>query len=379
MPGEAVGGFQAATVTPPFRDQQRLSSSHVATGVASPTLPDLLYLAADRAATELARSERTAATEIREQLSRLVRLGLRASDSRGGVSFAGEIVSARSVPRRYGDALRGALLAVVAQEGAGMSAVDLAALMSAMEGVDDPNSSESANEFTRHLTNADAVNAVVEIAHDMRSPLTSILFLVETLRRGRSGPITQVQERQLGLIYGAALGLNTMACDVIDAVRGGQRLVDGRPVPFSVAEVMLGVCDTVRPISEEKALPITHVLPVDDGRIGYPGALGRVLLNLMTNALKYTNEGSVTIGATELSETRLSFWVSDTGQGIPANVMGMLFDGFRPSATGMRFSNAGLGLAICQDFLRSMGTSLQVESAPDTGTRFSFEIELRRA
>ena len=113
--------------------------------------------------------------------------------------------------------------------------------------------------------------------------------------------------------------------------------------------------------------------------MGYPGALSRVLLNLMTNALKYTNEGSVTIGATELNETRLSFWVSDTGQGIPANVMSMLFDGFRPSASGVRFSNAGLGLAICQDFLRSMGTSLQVESTPETGTRFSFEIELRRA
>ena len=99
----------------------------------------------------------------------------------------------------------------------------------------------------------------------------------------------------------------------------------------------------------------------------------------MTNALKYTNEGSVTIGATELGETRLSFWVSDTGQGIPAGVMGMLFDGFRPSASGIRFSNAGLGLAICKDFLESMGTSLNVDSSPETGTRFSFEIDLKRA
>jgi signal transduction histidine kinase len=104
-----------------------------------------------------------------------------------------------------------------------------------------------------------------------------------------------------------------------------------------------------------------------------------VLLNLMTNALKYTNEGSVTIGATELDETRLSFWVSDTGQGIPEHVMGMLFEGFRPSASGMRFSNAGLGLAICQDFLSAMGTTLKVESKEDLGTRFSFELDLRRA
>ena len=358
-----------------------MTSSNVATDTVSPSLQDLLFVAAERAATELARSERTPLPEIQEQLSRLVRLGLGTSaiDSQG--PWEGELHSmATAVPRHYADALRTAVLGVVTSDGSNLSAAELATLIIAMQAETmAPPAADSHNEFTRHLKTADAVNAVVEIAHDMRSPLTSILFLVETLRRGRSGPVTPVQERQLGLIYGAALGLNTLACDVIDAVRGGQRLVDGRPVPFSIAEVILGVCDTVRPISEEKGLPITHVLPTVDGRIGYPGALGRVLLNLMTNALKYTNEGSVTIGCTELGETRLSFWVSDTGQGIPANVLVMLFDGFRPSASGVRFSNAGLGLAICQDFLRSMGTSLRVESAPDTGTRFSFEIELSRA
>ena len=342
-------------------------------------LQNLLHAAADRAALELARGERIAESEIRDQLGRLVRLGLGTSEAESG-SYPGTRTELLSpVPRHYATALRTALLTIVAQDSTGIPAADLATLLAAMDGVDLVLGVVSDNEFTRHLTNSDAVNAVVEIAHDMRSPLTSILFLVETLRRGRSGPVTTVQERQLGLIYGAALGLNTLACDVIDAVRGGQRLVDGRPVPFSIAEVILGVCDTVRPISEEKGLPITCVLPSVDGRVGYPGALGRVLLNLMTNALKYTHEGSVTIGATEMTESLLSFWVSDTGQGIPADVMAMLFDGFRPSASGMRFSNAGLGLAICQDFLRSMGSTLRVESTPEAGTRFSFEIQLLRA
>ena len=232
------------------------------------------------------------------------------------------------------------------------------------------------DDFKHHISSSDGVNAVVEIAHDMRSPLTSILFLVDTLRRGQSGPVTEVQERQLGLIYGAALGLNTLASDVIDAVRGGQRLVDGMPVPFAISQVVLGVCDTVRPISEEKKLPITQRLSAADGRRGYPAALSRVLLNLMTNALKYTNEGSVTVGCVERSSSRVEFWVEDTGEGIPLSVQSMLFDGFRPSANGMRFSNAGLGLAICQDFLNAMGSSLQVDSTRETGTRFSFEVEL---
>jgi signal transduction histidine kinase len=334
-------------------------------------LQNLLHAAADRAAAELARGERIAESEIRDQLGRLVRLGLGAPEADASTYAERRTELLSPVPRHYATALRTSLLSMVAQDNTAISAAELATILAAMDGVDLVLGVVSDNEFTRHLTNSDAVNAVVEIAHDMRSPLTSI--------RGRSGPVTSVQERQLGLIYGAALGLNTLACDVIDAVRGGQRLVDGRPVPFSIAEVILGVCDTVLPISEEKGLPITHILPAVDGRIGYAGALGRVLLNLMTNALKYTHEGSVTIGATELTETRLSFWVTDTGQGIPANVMAMLFDGFRPSASGIRFSNAGLGLAICQDLLRSMGSTLRVESSPETGTRFSFEIQLVRA
>lgn len=345
----------------------------------SSPLQTLLHVAADRAAAELASGERIAESEIRDQLGRLVRLGLGTSEAESGSYPETRTELLSPVPRHYATALRSALLRIVSQDGNGICAADLATLLIATDSVDHVLGGVSANEFTRHLTNSDAVTAVVEIAHDMRSPLTSILFLVETLRRGRSGPVTPVQERQLGLIYGAALGLNTLACDVIDTVRGGQRLVDGRPIPFSIAEVMLGVCDTVRPISEEKGLPITYILPSVDGRIGYPGALGRVLLNLMTNALKYTNEGSVTMGATELTENRLAFWVEDTGQGIPAHVMGMLFDGFRPSASGIRFSNAGLGLAICQDFLRSMGSTLRVESTPETGTRFSFEIQLMQA
>jgi signal transduction histidine kinase len=135
----------------------------------------------------------------------------------------------------------------------------------------------------------------------------------------------------------------------------------------------------VRPISEEKRIPISRVLPVFDGRIGYPAAVSRVLLNLLSNALTYTPEGSVVIGCTELSEQRVTFWVQDTGQGIPPHVMAMLFDGFRPSSSGMRFSNAGLGLAICQSFLEAMGTRLEVHSTEEAGTRFWFELDLPRA
>lgn len=345
---------------------------------------------------ELSRVDRTDVAEIREQLGHVARLALGASAHEsgrraisGGSSFLtpglGTSHSERRhdtlavVPTHYVNALRTALLEELAQRDADVDAQELALALAAMERANTETTPGSHHDFARHLASADAVNAIVEIAHDMRSPLSSILFLVDTLRRGQSGGVTPVQERQLGLIYGAALGLNTLACDVIDAVRGGQRLVDGNPVPFSLAEVILGVCHTVQPISEEKGLPITYTLDAMDGRVGYAGAISRVLLNLMTNALKYTVHGCVSIGCMDLDETRVSFWVQDTGEGIPPHVMDMLFDGFRPSASGMRFSNAGLGLAICQNFLTAMGSKLEVQSSKESGTRLSFELELERA
>jgi signal transduction histidine kinase len=286
---------------------------------------------------------------------------------------------ATSDPPHHLDVSYGATLARGSEGTIGVGSPQLRGALGAADAAYEKPMSDEPRNFTRQLADTDAVEAVVEIAHDMRSPLASILFLVDTLRHGRSGPLTPVQERQLGLIYGAALGLNALACDVIDAVRGGQRLVDGKPIPFSIAEVILGVCDTVRPISEEKNIPIRQDLPTVDGRVGYPVALGRVLLNLMTNALKYTREGWVTIGCTELTTERVVFWVEDTGDGIPAHVMPMLFDSFRPGAAGTRFSNAGLGLTICKNLLGAMGTTLEVESVLHQGTRFSFVLELPRA
>ncbi|MDQ6633388.1 MAG: HAMP domain-containing histidine kinase [Gemmatimonadota bacterium] len=349
-------------------------------GTARYSVEELLHVAVDRAMRELVTGN-GADADIREQLSRVSRLALRMSMT--GRADALEAAAPRSeqatIPVHYFDALRNAVLVEVSRGTMPVDARDLATLVSAIERANAEHSSNGHYDFTRHLASPDAVNAVVEIAHDMRSPLTSILFLVDTLRRGQSGPVTPVQERQLGLIYGAALGLNTLSCDVIDALRGGQRLVDGHPIPFSISQMIVGVCDTVRPISEEKGVPIRHVLATVDGRIGYPGILARVLLNLVTNALKFTQDGTVEVGASDLTETSVRFWVADTGEGIPPHVMAMLFDGFRPSASGVRFSNAGLGLAICQNFLGAMGATLQVESAAHRGTRFSFEINLPRA
>ena len=339
-----------------------------------------LTAAAERAAVSLARTEHAAVEELRTQLENVLVLVARArTESREFTLSTGA-----GVPRSHIDALRDEFLSGLEQwQGDGrigngpprISTAELVGILSAMERISGRFGFGRRSDFVERLASPRALEAVIEVAHDMRSPLASILFLVDAIQRGQSGPVTAVQERQLGLIYGAALGLNSMASDVIDAVRG-HRLVDGQPVPFSISETIANVCAVVRPIGEEKGLPIHVVLPHRDSRVGYPAAVNRVLVNLTTNALRYTEKGSVSVGCTEMPDEVVEFWVIDTGRGIPDNVLAMLYDGFRPGSVGLRFSSAGLGLAICRSLLEAMGSSLQVETAMEKGTRFSFQVTL---
>lgn len=331
----------------------------------------LLAGSAEAALAELGPLPDTAAAELRLRLRELAaRL---AADPDGDVAITGAGLSRDQI-----NGFRARILQHAATEPALIDGRELARVLSALEDLAGRHTPPVANEFTERLSSPDALRAVVEMAHDMRSPLGSILFLVDTIRRAQSGPVTQVQERQLGLVYGAALGLSTLASDVVDAING-DRLVDGQRTPFSITEVLLGVCAIVRPLAEEKNLALNTTFPQVDGRLGYPSALSRVLLNLTTNALRYTERGSVSVGCTEHTPTLVEFWIEDTGRGIPDNVLAMLFDGFRPGSVGIRFSSAGLGLAICRNLLEKMGSALLVDTAVEEGTRFSFRIELPSA
>jgi signal transduction histidine kinase len=251
-------------------------------------------------------------------------------------------------------------------------------ILQAIEVVANHLEADWSQHFTDRLSAPDGLELVVEVAHDLRSPLTSILFLAETLQRGRSGPVNSVQERQLGLIYSAAFGLSSVASDVIELARGGDRLVDLDPIPFSVTDILESVRDIVQPIAEEKNLLVKVTSPELDFRIGHPVALSRVLLNLTTNALKFTAEGSVEVTAVSRNSRCIEFSVRDTGRGIPPQSMATLFEPFRrrQNPGEYTFSGSGLGLSICRKLVEAMGSVLQVETASGHGTRFYFVLDL---
>ncbi len=285
-----------------------------------------------------------------------------------------DVASATPLHLRLLQLLRRALLT----EGASEDPALTVALVVALERVAKALPSRWSDHFRDRLEGPSGVELVVEIAHDLRSPLTSILFLAETMLQGRSGPVTPLQERQIGLIYAAALGLSTVASDMVELVRGGERLTDAERKPFSFAEVLSSVEDIVRPIAEEKGLALTLAMPEHDIRLGHPAAINRVLLNLTTNALKFTASGGVEIRIAEEVGDAVTCTVSDTGRGIPPEAMATLFEPFRrrQQAGDYAFSGSGLGLSICRKLVEAMGAELEVHTVLGKGTRFSFRLAL---
>ncbi len=228
------------------------------------------------------------------------------------------------------------------------------------------------------LTDPIGAELVAELAHDLRSPLTSILLLAEALQNGQGGSVTDAQRRAGGLIYTAALSLWATASDVVEFARGGTHVADPDAGPCSVVDMFASVHSMILPIAQQKGLEVRRVYPVPDRRVGQARALTRVLLNVATNAVKYTDAGFVEIAARPIGLARLEFSVRDTGPGIDPTTLKTLYEPFprRQSAVRHHFSSTGLGLAICRKLLKRMGSELRLETRPRWGTRFFFELEL---
>lgn len=273
--------------------------------------------------------------------------------------------SAGAAPER----LRAALLERWLRSPHRPSPADAARVLAALDAVRAAASGSSSASDEASLT------AAAEFAHDLRSPLTSILFVAGSLREGQSGPLTAAQRRQAGIIYSAALGLVSMATNLVEISRAGP---DDDRAPFSVRAVMESVRDVVAPLAEEKRVELRLLSPEVDHRQGDAAALGRVLLNLAVNALHSTEDGWVEMSGEADGDRRLRFQVLDNGPGIEPEMLATLFSPFRPRVRrpGFGFSVTGLGLGICRRLVAQMGGELFVESEPGRGSRFFFTVEL---
>jgi signal transduction histidine kinase len=328
-----------------------------------------LETAADKTSTSIAHGTKQTRVEVRERLNEVIDwlvAGLRAGDHE-------KAPVPPVIAREYVSTLKVNFLTELATT-PGLDANEVVRTLLKLDEAEEAWKMTDRGKFIARLTGADCADAVVAIAHDIRSPLGSILLLVDALRRAERGIPNPIRERQLGLIYGAAFGLSTTVSNLIAAARG-DGLVQGQPLPFSISETMHAVSSIVQPMCEEKGIPLGIEFPENDARIGHQSAIQQSLLNLASNALRYTDAGSVAMGCSEISVDHVEFWVEDTGPGIPDEVLERLCYGFPPEGVKLRFSSAGLGLAIVRTLVEAMGSSLQVDSGSE-GTRFSFVLSL---
>ena len=371
----ASGSFQdyarypravAPASTAPVSESRRPSTPSTATAA---SLLHALELAADKTATSIAQGTKQTNLEVRGRLSEVIRWLDESLHTRG--NDAGPCPPV--IAREYVSTLKVNFLTELAAT-SDLDANEVVRTLIKLDEAEDAWRRTDRGKFISRLTGADCADAVVAIAHDIRSPLCSILLLVDALRHAEKAAANPIRERQLGLIYGAAFGLSTTVSNLIGAARG-EGLVQGQPMPFSISETMHSVSAIVQPMCEEKGIPLGMEFPENDARIGHSSAIQQALVNLTSNALRYTDAGWVAMGCTEISEDRVEFWVEDTGPGIPDDVLERLCYGFPPEGVKLRFSSAGLGLAIVRTLVEAMGSTLQVDSGTE-GTRFSFVLAL---
>ena len=328
-----------------------------------------LELAADRTSASIAHGTKQTRLEVRERLNEVI--GWLVESVRKTDNEAGSVPPV--IAREYVSTLKANFLTELVTT-RDLDANEVVRTLLKLDEAEETWRRTDRGKFIARLTGADCADAVVAIAHDIRSPLGSILLLVDALRRNDRHTPNAIRDRQLGLIYGAAFGLSTTVSNLIAAARG-DGLVQGKPTPFSISETMHAVSSIVQPMCEEKGIPLGIEFPENDARIGHQAAIQQALLNLASNGLRYTDAGSVAMGGTEISADHVEFWVEDTGPGIPDEVLERLCYGFPPEGVKLRFSSAGLGLAIVRTLVEAMDSSLQVDSGSE-GTRFSFVLSL---
>jgi signal transduction histidine kinase len=289
-----------------------------------------------------------------------------------------KLAKERSLVRRLLEPLRLEILRASQEHSNGITPQQYLQALHQLESVKRSSLPPEAHEFTSRLTDPDGFELLVEVAHDLRSPLTSITFMAETLRAGYSGDLTQVQKDQLSLIWSAAFGMMSVFSDLMDLAKERANIFEDSPGPFSISGVFEELRQMVEPMVVVKGIELRMNPPLHERVMGHRLALFRVLLNLTTNAIKFTEDGFVEVSAETLGRDTVEFSVRDTGRAISPEAQETLFEPFKKASDrrGYFFSGSGLGLSIARRYLRAMGSDLYYETQPEWGTRFHFELQL---
>jgi signal transduction histidine kinase/CheY-like chemotaxis protein len=216
---------------------------------------------------------------------------------------------------------------------------------------------------------------VATMSHEIRTPMNGVLGMANLLR---DTPLTAEQRDMLDTISRSSESLLQVINDILDMSKLDANQMRVHPVNYSPVALARGVAALVMPSAREKNLTVEVIddgLGECEGR-GDAHRIRQVLLNLAGNAVKFTEFGAISISIEHSNSANIRFTVTDTGIGIPADQIPNLFTPFTQvdSGSARSFEGTGLGLAISRKLVQCMGGEIGVESVPNRGSRFWFEI-----
>lgn len=225
---------------------------------------------------------------------------------------------------------------------------------------------------------------LANMSHEIRTPMNGVLGNVEILK---TSPLSEQQNRIVGTVHSSA----TTLLEIIDEILDLSKIEAGRLKlnfePLDVRDVVDEQIDFFTEQARQKGVHLRALIPTDlpSPLVGDPVRLRQVLTNLISNAIKFTHAGKVSVGLSVVGERAdsviLQFEVEDSGIGIPPDMRDQIFQAFTQAdaSTTRRFGGTGLGLAICKQLVEMMGGVIGVESDVEMGSRFWFTVPLKRA
>jgi PAS domain S-box-containing protein len=221
---------------------------------------------------------------------------------------------------------------------------------------------------------------LASMSHELRTPLNSIIGFTGTMLMGLPGPLTDEQGRQLRMVQASGKHLLSLINDLLDLAKIESGKVELSPEDFDGCGLLRDIAETLQPLARGKGLEMNVHAPEKPLIIhGDRRAINQVLLNLVNNAIKYTEQGSVSL---ELKQHRnngnmiTEFSVADTGIGISAEDQARLFQAFQ-QVGNKRSEGTGLGLHLSRKLANMLGGEIQLDSKVGNGSRFTLMLKAK--
>ena len=236
---------------------------------------------------------------------------------------------------------------------------------------------ERQNEALERLNNLKD-EFLANTSHELRTPLNGMIGIAESMMDGAIGQVSELQRKNLLLIVQSGHRLATLVNDILDFSKLRHKTIELQFQAVGLREIVEVVLTLSQPLISNKDLQLVNAIPSDlpPGQAD-ENRLQQILYNLVGNAIKFTEKGSVEISATVVhGNEQLTITVSDTGIGIPEDKLDQIFESFEQGdgSTAREYGGTGLGLAVTKKLVELHGGSIRVESTVGVGSRFTFTL-----